>query len=294
MNQVKTAFFMTVLTILLVLVGSALGGRNGAIFAFIFALVMNFGSYWFSDKIVLSMYRAQEVSYEEAPELFTIVERLAHRGHLPMPKVYIIPQESPNAFATGRSPAHAAVAATRGILNILSEQELEAVLGHELTHVKNRDTLISTIAATIAGAITMLATMAKWGLMFGGLSGRRRDDNGALGLIGILIVSILAPFAALLVQMAISRSREYMADKGGAELSNHPLALASALEKLQAYSRRMPMQSTNHATAHLFIVNPFKSDFIGNLFSTHPSTEKRVAKLHEYAEQLEEPHNLFL
>ncbi|MGA1824220.1 MAG: zinc metalloprotease HtpX [bacterium] len=294
MNRVKTAFFLTMLTILLVVVGGALGGRNGAVVAFIFALVMNFGSYWFSDKIVLSMYRAQEVSYEQAPELFTIVKRLAHKAHLPMPKVYIIPQESPNAFATGRSPKHAAVAATRGILNILSEQELEAVLGHELTHVKNRDTLISTIAATIAGAITMLAGMARWGLMLGGYSGRRRDDSGVLGILGILIISIVAPLAAFLVQMAISRSREYMADKGGAALSNHPLALASALEKLQAYSRRMPIQSTNHATAHLFIVNPFKPDFISKLFSTHPSTEERVKKLKEYAYQIEESPSLFL
>ena len=283
MNTIKTAFFMTLLTILLILVGGALGGKGGLIFAFIFALLMNFGSYWFSDKIVLKMYRAQEISYDQAPELYDIVKRLAQRANLPMPKVYIIPQEAPNAFATGRNPKHAAVAATRGILNILSEQELEGVLGHELTHVKNRDTLISTIAATVAGAITMLASMARWGLMFGGYSGRSRDDNGILGIIGILVISILAPLAALLVQMAISRSREYMADKGGAELSNHPLALASALNKLDSCAKRLPMQSSNHATAHLFIVNPFKADFVSKLFSTHPSTEKRIEKLEEYA-----------
>lgn len=284
MNTIKTAFFMTLLTILLVLVGGALGGRGGLIFAFIFALLMNFGSYWFSDKIVLKMYKAQEISYDQAPDLYNIVQRLAQRANLPMPKVYIIPQESPNAFATGRNPKHAAVAATRGILNILTEEELEAVLGHELTHVKNRDTLISTIAATIAGAITMLASMARWGLLLGG-SGRRRDNNGASGIIGIIIISILAPLAALLVQMAISRSREYMADKGGSTLSHHPLALASALNKLDSYAKRLPMQSANHATAHLFIVNPFKADFISKLFSTHPSTEKRIEKLEEYAQE---------
>jgi len=285
MNTIKTAFFMTTLTILLILVGGALGGRGGLIIAFIFAILMNFGSYWFSDKIVLKMYRAEEISYNQAPQLFTIVQRLAERANLPMPKVYIIPQDAPNAFATGRNPKHAAVAATRGILEILSEQELEGVLGHELTHVKNRDTLISTIAATAAGAITMLASMARWGLMFGGFGSRRRNDNGILGIINILLISILAPLAALLIQMAISRSREYMADKGGAELSNHPLALASALDKLDSYSKRLPMQSPNHATAHLFIVNPFKSDRISKLFSTHPPTEKRIAKLEEYAHQ---------
>jgi len=287
-NTLKTGFFLTLLTILLVLIGGALGGRGGAIFAFVIAVVMNFGTYWFSDKIVLAMYRAQEVTYDQAPELYTIVKRLSERANLPMPKVYIIPQDSPNAFATGRSPKHAAVAATRGILNILSEEELEAVLGHELTHVKNRDTLISTIAASIAGAITMLASMARWGLMFGGFSGRgRRDDNGILGIVGILLISILAPLAALLVQMAISRSREYLADKGGAELSNHPLSLASALQKLQAYTRRVPMPGDNHATAHMFIINPFKAGFITSLFATHPPTEKRIEKLREYAENME-------
>ncbi|MFH0925787.1 MAG: zinc metalloprotease HtpX [bacterium] len=283
MNTLKTAFLMTTLTILLVLVGGALGGRGGLMFAFIFAMAMNFGSYWFSDKIVLKMYKAQEVTYEQAPELYSIVQELAERDNLPMPKVYIIPQDSPNAFATGRNPEHAAVAATRGILNILTEEELAGVLAHELTHVKNRDTLISTIAATIAGAITMLASMARWGLMFGGMGGRDRDRNNPLGFVGIILVSILAPLAALFIQMAISRSREYLADKGGADLSGHPLALASALEKLQAYSKRVPMRTNNYATSHLFIVNPFKGSFIANLFSTHPSTEKRVQKLEEYA-----------
>ena len=283
MNTLKTAFFMTILTILLIMVGGALGGKGGMMFAFVFALIMNFGSYWFSDKIVLSMYRAQEITPDQVPELYNVVKRLAERAELPMPKVYILPQDAPNAFATGRSPKHAAVAATRGILNILNEEELEAVLAHELTHVKNRDTLIGTIAATVAGAITMLASMARWGLMFGG--GRSRDDNGAFGLLGVLIMSILAPLAALLIQMAISRSREYMADRGGAELSHHPMSLASALEKLQTYARRIPMSKANHATAHLFIVNPFKGDFLSGLFSTHPATEKRIIKLKEYAQQ---------
>ena len=282
MNQFKTFFLMLVLTVLFILVGTATGGRSGAIYAFIFAALMNFFSYWFSDKIVLRMYGAKEVSQSEAPELYGIVAELTSKASLPMPKVYIMENDTPNAFATGRNPQHAAVAVTTGILRILSRDELMGVIGHELSHIQHRDILISTIAATMAGAISVLASMARWGAMFGGF--RSDDDEGGGGggnIIVVLIVSIFASIAAMLIQMAISRSREYLADEGGAHLSN-PLSLAKALEKLEMASQRIPMNA-NPSTAHLFIVNPLRGGGVLSLFSTHPPIEERIARLEEMA-----------
>jgi len=269
---------MVGLTVLLVFIGGAFGGRQGVIIAFMFAMATNLFSYWFSDKIVLRMYSAREVTETEAPELYSVTRDLAMKMRMPMPKVYIIPSDAPNAFATGRNPNHAAVAATQGILRLLTREELAAVMAHELGHVTNRDILIGTIAATIAGAISMLAHMAQWGMIFGGFGGRRDDDEGAGGMIGTILMIILAPIAALLIQMAISRSREYEADATGARISGNPLALASALRKLQAGSQRIPMDA-NPATAHMFIVNPLRSGGIVNLFSTHPPMEDRIARL---------------
>ncbi|MGZ3494995.1 MAG: zinc metalloprotease HtpX [Thermodesulfobacteriota bacterium] len=282
MNQFKTFFLMLVLTVLFILVGTAIGGKSGAIYAFIFAALMNFFSYWFSDKIVLRMYGAKEVSQSEAPELYGIVAELTSKASLPMPKVYIMENDTPNAFATGRNPQHAAVAVTTGILRILSRDELMGVIGHELSHIQHRDILISTIAATMAGAISVLASMARWGAMFGGF-GRSDDDEGGGGgnIIVVLIVSIFASIAAMLIQMAISRSREYLADEGGAHLSN-PLSLAKALEKLEMASQQIPMNA-NPSTAHLFIVNPLKGGGVLSLFSTHPPIEERIARLEEMA-----------
>ena len=277
MNALKTTILMALLTVILIFIGNAIGGRDGMILALVFAGMMNFVGYWYSDKIVLAMYRAKEIGPGEAPMLYNVVRRLASKAGLPMPKVYIIPRPTPNAFATGRNPSHAAVAATEGILQILNEDELEGVLAHELTHVKNRDILIGSVAATIAGAITLIANWIRWAAIFGGFGGRGRDRNG--GAIGLLAMSILAPIAALMIQLAISRSREYSADRGGAEISGKPLALASALEKLDMWSRRSPMQ-VSPSTAHMFIVNPLRGGFAG-LFRTHPSTEERVAKLRE-------------
>ncbi|MEW5804975.1 MAG: zinc metalloprotease HtpX [bacterium] len=282
MNSLKTAFLMTLLTVLVVLAGRAMGGESGMVIAFVFALVMNVGSYWFSDKIVLTMYRAREVSRQQAPELYEIVETLAQRAGLPMPKVYITPQESPNAFATGRNPKHAAVAVTSGILRILDRDELAGVLGHELAHVKHRDILISTIAAVMAGAITMLASMARWSLIFGGFGGGNHNRRGEGSIIPALVMMILAPIAAMLIQMAISRSREYMADEDGAKISGHPMWLADALKKLQRGSSVVPMQA-NPSTAHMFIVNPLRGGGIQNLFSTHPPMEERIARLQRMA-----------
>jgi heat shock protein HtpX len=280
MNQFKTFFLMLVLTVLFILVGTAIGGRNGAIYAFIFAGLMNFFSYWFSDKIVLRMYGAREVSQSEAPELYGVVAELTSKASLPMPKVYIMENDTPNAFATGRNPEHAAVAVTSGILRILSRDELMGVIGHELSHILHRDILVSTIAATMAGAISILATMARWGALFGGF--RSDDDEGGGGnILVVLLVSIFASIAAMLIQMAISRSREYMADEGGAHLSN-PLALARALGKLETASQRIPMQA-NPSTAHMFIVNPLKGGGVLSLFSTHPPIEERIARLEEMA-----------
>ncbi|MBI1986859.1 MAG: zinc metalloprotease HtpX [Nitrospinae bacterium] len=281
MNVLKTTFFMAGLTLLFILVGGALGGQQGMVLAFVLACAMNLGTYWFSDRIVLRMYGAQEVSPMEAPELYEIVKGLAHRAGIPMPKLYIIPSEAPNAFATGRNPEHAAVAVTEGILRLLSRDELAGVLAHELSHVKHRDILIGTIAATIAGAISMLANMAQWAMIFGG--GRRDDEDGeGGGLIGTLAMMILAPIAAMLIQMAISRSREYLADEGGAKLS-HPRYLASALRKLQRGVERVPMAEATPATAHMFIVNPFRGEGIVRLFSTHPPLEERIQRLESMA-----------
>jgi heat shock protein HtpX len=267
---------MAGLTVLLVLIGGAFGGRQGMIMAFMFASVMNMFSYWFSDKIVLRMYGAKEVSEAEAPMLYSVTRDLAMKMNMPMPKVYIIPSDAANAFATGRNPNHAAVAATEGILRMLTKEELAGVMAHEMGHVRNRDILIGTIAATIAGAISMLAHMAQWAMIFGG--GRRDDEEGAGGMIGGILMIILAPIAAALIQMAISRSREYEADATGARICGNPLALASALKKLQAGTQRIPMDA-NPATAHMFIVNPLRGRGFVNLFSTHPPMEERIARL---------------
>ncbi len=279
MNQFKTFFLMLVLTGLFILVGTAIGGRSGAVYAFIFAALMNFIMYWFSDKIVLRMYAAKQVSQGEAPELYQIVGELVNKASLPMPKVYIIENDTPNAFATGRNPEHAAVAVTSGILGILSKEELMGVIGHELSHIQHRDILISTIAATIAGAISMLASMARWGAIFG--VGRSDDDEGGGNILFVLLFTMVASIAAMLIQMAISRSREYMADEGGAHLS-HPLSLAKALGKLEVAAQRIPMDA-NPSTAHMFIVNPLRGGGVLSLFSTHPPIEERIAKLEEMA-----------
>jgi heat shock protein HtpX len=273
-NTFKTAVLLGALTGLLVVFGNFFGGQQGMVIAFAFALLMNFGAYWFSDRIVLAMYRAREVSEAEAPELVAMVRGLAQRARLPMPRVYVIPTPSPNAFATGRSPRHAAVAVTEGILGLMDREELEGVLAHELAHVRNRDTLISTIAATLAGVIMMLANMARWAAFFGG--GRDEEDRG--GVVGLVVMAVLAPFAALLIQMAISRAREYLADATAAQVTKKPGALASALERLQQANQRLPLQA-NPATAHLFIVNPLSGRSFLRFFSTHPPIEERVARL---------------
>ena len=275
-NTLKTTFFLAILAVLFVSVGQMLGGRNGATMALIMAGLMNVVAYWFSDKIVLAMYRAKEVKEAEAPELHSIVRGLVMRAHLPMPKVYIMDNPAPNAFATGRNPEHAAVAVTTGIMGLLSRDELTGVIGHELAHIKNRDILISTIAATIAGAISYLAHIAQWGMMFGG----RRDgeDRNPLGSVLTIVMMILAPIAAMLIQMAISRSREYKADEGGASICGNPRALADALKKLQAGVRRVPMEA-NPSTAHMFIVSPLTGGGLLSLFSTHPPMEERIARL---------------
>jgi len=273
-NRVKTVLLLTGLTVFFIFMGKFLGGRQGMYLAFILALGMNFFSYWFSDKIVLRMYRAQEVSPEEAPQIHQMVEELAHEAGIPKPRVYIIPDESPNAFATGRNPQHAAVAATQGIIRLLTPVELKGVLGHELGHVLNRDILISTIAATLAGAIMILASMARWGAILG--MGRDEEEGG--GILGVLVMSIIAPIAAMLIQMAISRSREYLADETGARLTHNPESLARALEKLSLGTQRIPMDASP-ATAHMFIVNPLTGRSLMNLFSTHPPIEERVERL---------------
>ena len=274
-NTFKTAFLLTALTLLLLFVGRVFGGQNGMLLALIFAAVLNFVSYFFSDKIALAMYRAQLVTREELPRAYQIVERLTQKIGIPMPKIYVIPNESPNAFATGRNPQHASVAVTHGILGLLNDEELEGVLAHELGHVRNRDILISSIAATVAGAITFLAHVARWGMIFGGYE-RDRDSRG--GGISALFMVILAPIAAMLIQLAVSRSREYQADETGAHFTGNPYALASALAKLDAYSKRVPMQATP-STAHLFIIQPFLGQSLMSLFSTHPPIAKRIERL---------------
>jgi heat shock protein HtpX len=265
---------MTALTVLLVFAAQVLGGTGWMIGAFVFALAMNGFSYWFSDKLVLRMYRAEEVSEAGAPELYGVVGDLAMRANLPMPRVYVIPSDAPNAFATGRNPSHAAVAVTRGTLRMLSREELAGVMAHELAHVKNRDILIGTVAATIAAAISLLANIAQFAMIFGG---GRRDNNGG-GILGLLAMMIVAPIAAALIQMAISRSREYEADKTGAEISGNPLWLASALGKLDMASKRVTV-GASPATAHMFIVNPLRGGAIASLFSTHPPMEERISRL---------------
>lgn len=271
-NLFKTGIYMLFLTLLLLWIGS-FWGRAGMIIAFVFAFIMNFFSYWYSDRIVLAIYRAQPVTPGEYPELYRIVNELASRMKIPAPTIHVIDHPAPNAFATGRDPEHAAIAVTTGIINILSEEELEGVIAHEMAHVKNRDTLIQTVVATIAGAITMLAYMARFAAIFGG---GNRDRNG--GLIGVLVMSIIAPIAALMIQLAISRTREYQADESGARASGKPYALASALKRLQAASRRVPMEVSPN-TAHLFIVNPLRGGGFIALFSTHPPIEDRIARL---------------
>jgi heat shock protein HtpX len=276
-NIFKTTLLLTGMTLLLMLAGRAFGGQNGMLMALAFAAVMNFVAYFFSDKIALATYRAQPVGREDLPRVYNIVERLAQKVSLPMPKVYLIPSDSPNAFATGRNPNHASVAVTQGILGLLNDDELEGVLAHELGHVRNRDILISSIAATLAGAITYLASIARWGMIFGGMRGSRNDRNG--GGIAAIAMIFLAPFAAMLIQLAVSRSREYGADDTGAHWTGNPYALASALAKIDAYSKQRPLIASP-STAHLFIIAPFLGGMsFGNLFSTHPPTAKRIERL---------------
>ncbi len=275
-SAIKTTFLLASLTALILLFGDLLGGSEGVKWAFVIAAVMNLGSYWFSDKIVLMSYRAQPIAETDAPELYQIVRRLSQKANVPMPRVYRIPTDSPNAFATGRNPKHAVVAVTDGILHLLSWEELEGVLAHELGHVFNRDILVSSIAATLAGAVMMLARMAQWGAMFGGMSRDNRDDRG--GGLSMILMAILAPFAAMLIQLAVSRAREYGADDSGARLCGNPEALASALEKLAIQSGRVPLAASPQ-TAHLFIVNPLTGRSFANLFSTHPPIEERIRRL---------------
>ena len=275
-NGLKTALLLGVLSGILLAIGDYFGGANGLVFAFVIAAVMNFGSYWFSDKIVLKMYRAQEVG--AGHRLYTTVERLSRQAQLPMPKVYVIPDPSPNAFATGRNPSHAAVAATEGILQILSDGELEGVIAHELAHVRHRDILISSVAATVAAAIMMAARTAQFAAMFGGYGGRGDDRDRGNNPIALLAMIILAPLAAMLIQAAISRSREFSADAGGAQIAGNPYGLADALRKIEAVSQRVPLDA-NPATAHMFIVKPFSGAGLMSLFSTHPPTEERIRAL---------------
>jgi heat shock protein HtpX len=277
MNTIKTAFFLGLLTALILVLGGALGGRGGVIIALGLAAAMNFFSYWFSDRIVLAMHGAKPVTRQEAPQLYEILERLTARTGVPMPRVYILPEEAPNAFATGRNPAHAAVAVTQGILRLLNAEELEGVLAHELAHVSNRDILIGSVAATLAGAVMVIANMARWGAIFGGYGGR--DDRDGPNPIALLATALVAPIAAMLIQMAVSRSREYQADATGAETTHNPYGLANALQKLEEYSKRIPMTTAGPASSHLFIVKPFTGASIGNLFSTHPPIRERIRRL---------------
>lgn len=280
MNTLKTVFLMTLMMVLFIFVGNLLGGKSGMTVAFMFALAMNFGSYWFSDKVVLAMYHAKEVNGETAPKLYGLVEELSQRAALPMPRVYVIENPTPNAFATGRNPQHAAVAVTTGILQTLNTEELAGVIGHELAHVKHRDILIGTIASTFVGTITFVANMAGWAMMFG-RGNNNDDDNG----VASLVLMIVAPIAATLLQLAISRSREFIADEGGAEISGVPLALASALEKLSIQNQAHPIRDAKPATAHMFIVNPLSGGGLMKLFSTHPAMEERVSRLRQLAKK---------
>ena len=277
-NQMRTTILLAAMTALILLIGKLLGGQQGMIIAFVIAAGMNFFSYWFSDKIVLKMYRAQEVTDQQAPEVYGMVRELARRAQLPMPKVYVIPQDAPNAFATGRNPQHAVVAVTQGLLKIMNPEEVMGVLAHVMAHVKNRDILIGSIAATMAGAIMILGSMARWFAFFGG--GGSNDDEGRGGIVGLIVMAVLAPLAAMIIQMAISRSREYLADATGAGFAGHPEGLARALEKLGQYSKRLPLHA-NPSTAHMFIVNPLSGRRLMSLFSTHPPLEERIARLRQ-------------
>jgi heat shock protein HtpX len=281
-NTLKTMFFLMVLTLLFVFVGDLLGGRSGALVALVLAGLMNAITYWFSDKIVLRMYGAQELQYPDNPNLFDLVQRLSNNAQLPMPRIYVIPAETPNAFATGRDPEHAAVAVTEGILRQLNTEELEGVIGHELGHVKHRDILIGAVVATIAGAISYIASMAQWAAMFGGFGGRDSEEEGRGNIFSFMVLAILAPIMATMIQLAISRSREFLADRTGAEISGRPLQLANALVKLENSNVLLPMEGSNE-TAHMFIVSPLRGKGFVNLFRTHPSTEERVARLKAYA-----------
>ncbi|MBW1995803.1 MAG: zinc metalloprotease HtpX [Deltaproteobacteria bacterium] len=276
-NQIRTTILLALLTAFILWMGQLFGGQQGMILALIFAGGLNFFSYWYSDKVVLKMYRAQEATAQQAPELYQIVSHLAQKAGIPMPRIYIIPQEAPNAFATGRNPEHAVVAVTQGLLKAMDKDEIAGVLAHELAHVKNRDILIGSIAATMAGAIMMLANMARWSAMFGGFQSDD-DEGGGMGVVGLIVMSILAPLAAVIIQMAISRSREYLADATGASIAGHPEGLARALEKLGAYSKRIPLDASP-STAHMFIVNPLSGKSLMNLFSTHPPLEERIRRL---------------
>ena len=284
MNQAKTVFLLVLLTGLLLVLGWAFGGTIGIIMAFAFSLAMNVGTYWFSDRLALRMAGAHQVSEQDQPQLHRMVQEVADMARLPKPKVYVVQNDSPNAFATGRNPKHSVVAVTTGIMRILDPEELKAVIAHEIGHVRNRDILVSTIVATVAGAIMFLASIARWGLLFG-FGGRRDSNSGAFGLVLWLVIIILAPIAAMLIRMAVSRAREYGADETGAEISGRPLALASALRKIQMGASMRPMQ-VNESTAHLYIVNPLRSDFVGNLFSTHPPVEDRIARLEKMAQRM--------
>ena len=275
-NSLKTTLLLGLLTGIILGIGQLFGGSQGLVVAFVFALLINFGSYWFSDKIVLAMYQAREVGPNEAPELEQVVRNLTVRAQLPMPRLYVIPSQSPNAFATGRNPQHAVVAVTEGILQIMSREELEGVLAHELSHVKNRDILIGSVAATLAGVIMMLANMARWAAFFG--VGRERDEEGGGGVLGLILMSVLAPIAAVIIQMALSRSREFLADSTGARITGSPSGLASALEKLGRASELIPMEARPE-TAHMFIVSPLSGGSFLSLFSTHPPLEERIARL---------------
>lgn len=274
-NQLKTTLLLGSLTGLIILIGRYFGGSSGMVIAFIFAVLMNFGSYWFSDKIVLKLYKSRQLSSQESPELYSLVSRLSQSAALPMPKIYLIPSEAPNAFATGRNSKHAVIAVTQGILRLLNSSELEGVLAHEIAHIKDRDILISSIAATLAGVIMMIASMARWAALFGGFGGSDDDDGGILGFV---VLAFLAPLAALIIQLAISRSREYLADSTGARIAGNPLGLASALEKLDSASKKITIKA-NPATSHLFIVNPLSGKSLMSLFSTHPPTAERIARL---------------
>jgi heat shock protein HtpX len=283
MNYFKTFVLMFALILLFMLIGQVIGGRSGMMIALVFAFIMNFFAYWFSDKVVLMMYRAKEISEQEGKDIYKIVRNLTTKANIPMPKIYMLPIGVPNAFATGRNINHAVVAVSPELVNILSKDELESVLAHELTHIRNRDILISTIAACLAGAISSIAHMAQFAAFFGGLGNRDDEDHGGGNIVGLIVMSIIAPLIAILIQLAISRSREYLADEGAAELTNRPISLANALKKISDAAKAMPLVNASPSSAHLFIVNPMKESFIANMFSTHPSLGRRVARLEKIA-----------